>query len=140
LRVLIIDDSEDDATLLLRQLRKCGWDPQHVRVDTAAAMATALDNAAWDVVISDLSMPLFGGFEALALFSTRGIGIPFILLSGMVNDETATAAIKAGASDCLCKQDLKKVGLSVDHHIREFSRRAQPGRLSCLAAMDGFAH
>lgn len=134
LRVLIVDDSEDDATLLLRHLRKCGWEPDHTRVENASAMAAALDNAQWDVVISDLSMPLFGGFEALDLFRKRMLDIPFILLSGMVSDETAARAFKAGASDCLCKQNLKLVGLSVERQMRESAHRTEPGHLSCRRA------
>src|SRR5262245_51273709 len=80
LRVLIADDSEDDVVLLLRALRKAGYEPLYERISSAPAMKAALQGQAWDIVISDYEMPNFGGFEALQILKESGHDLPFILV------------------------------------------------------------
>jgi len=98
LRVLIVEDSEDDALLLVRELERGGYEPTYLRVDTAEAMASALSEETWEVVLSDYEMPAFSGLEALGMLKETGIDIPFILASGAVGEETAVAIMKAGAT------------------------------------------
>src|SRR5207245_1320620 len=92
LRVLIAEASEDDARLLLRELQQAGYQPTYERVDTPAAMATALDRHAWDLVIGDYSMPAFSGPAALALLRARDPDTPFIFVSGTIGEDVAVEA------------------------------------------------
>jgi PAS domain S-box-containing protein len=103
LRVLIVEDSENDALLLLRELKKGGYEPEYVRVETPKAMEQALDASEWDVVISDYRMPRFGALEALAVYKRSGQDAPFIVVSGKVGEEAAVEVIKAGAYDFVSK-------------------------------------
>jgi PAS domain S-box-containing protein len=119
LRVLIVDDSPDDAELIARALRKSGYDVATVRVDTPEAMAEALEREVWDIVISDYSMPRFSGFDALTLLQKGGPDIPFILVSGAVGEDTAVLAMKAGAHDYLMKHSLTRLGPAVTRELRE---------------------
>lgn len=95
LRLLIVEDSEDDALLLERELIKNGYDLECDRVDTPEAMQRALAAKAWDIVISDFVMPRFSGLDALRTLKESGIGIPFIIVSGKIGEETAVEAAKA---------------------------------------------
>src|SRR2546427_762742 len=89
LRVLIAEDSEDDARLLLRELQRAGFDPAYERVDNHGAMQAALDRQAWDLVIGDYSMPAFSGPAALALLHARDLDTPFIFVSGTIGEDVA---------------------------------------------------
>src|SRR5258708_1681439 len=109
LRALIADDSEDDVFFLLRELRKAGYELDYERVSTAPAMKAALERQAWDIVIADYEMPHFGGFEALQLLKESGHDVPFILVSAVVSEETAVAAMKAGAHDFIMKRKLARL-------------------------------
>ena len=105
LRILVIDDSEDDTLLLEREL-KCGeWEIVIFRVDTAEQMNLALENNVWDVVLSDYMIPGFGGMDALHLFKTFNLDIPFILISGKITEEIAVIALQEGAQDFISKQN-----------------------------------
>ena len=95
LRVLIAEDSEDDVLLIVRELKRGGYDPTYERVATAAAMAAALERERWDLVIGDHSMPHFSGTAALALVRGRGLDVPFICVSGTISEEMAVAAMRA---------------------------------------------
>jgi DNA-binding NtrC family response regulator len=103
LRVLIVEDSENDALLLLRELKKGGYEPDYVRVETPEAMEQALAASGWDVVISDYRMPRFGALEALAVYKRSGQEAPFIVVSGKVGEEAAVEVMKAGAYDFVSK-------------------------------------
>src|ERR1700680_5035801 len=103
LRVLFVDDSEKDVFLLLRQLKKGGFEPQHKRVDDAISLQTALQSEEWQIVISDFHMPNFDGLKALQVFKEAGNDIPFILVSATVGEETAVLAMKQGAHDYIMK-------------------------------------
>lgn len=134
LRVLIAEDSEDDARLLLRELQRAGYEPTYERVDTPAAMASALDRHAWDLVIGDYSMPAFSGPAALALLRARDPDTPFIFVSGTIGEDVAVEAMKAGAQDFLTKGNLRRLIPAIqrelrDTEVRRERRRAQTALL-----------
>lgn len=109
LKVLIVEDREDDAQLVLRQLRKAGYEPAHERVQTYREMNKALDKQEWDIVISDYFMPSFGALEALKLLRDKGFAqIPFVIVSGSIGEETAVQAIKKGADNYIFKDNFKR--------------------------------
>ncbi|MBD1878985.1 MULTISPECIES: ATP-binding protein [unclassified Coleofasciculus] len=123
LRVLIVEDLEDDAELLLNELEHGGYEPIYERVDTAAAMNTALDKQHWDIVISDYSMPTFSAPAALTLLKDKGLDLPFIIVSGNIGEDVAVAAMKAGASDYLMKGKLARLIPAVERELREAVER-----------------
>jgi two-component system cell cycle sensor histidine kinase/response regulator CckA len=124
IRLLLVEDSEDDAQLLLRELKRGGYDPAHERVATEATLAAALDRQTWDLVIGDHSMPGFSGIAALVLVRGRGLDVPFICVSGTITEDMAVAAMKAGASDWVSKGQLKRLVPAVDRELREAKGRA----------------
>ena len=123
LRVLIADDSENDVLILLHTLRKAGYELVYERVCTAPAMKAALQRQVWDFVISDYEMPNFGGFEALQLLKDSGHDLPFILVSAVVSEETAVAAMKAGAHDYIMKRKLARLAPAIERELREAQTR-----------------
>ncbi len=129
LRLLIVEDSEDDALLLLRELRRGGYDVAHERVDTATAMMSALYSQKWDLVISDHSMPYFTGIDALHLLRSNGSRVPFIFVSGTIGEETAVTALKDGAQDYLMKTNLKRLVPAVQRELREAEQRQEREQL-----------
>lgn len=133
LRALIADDSENDVLILLHVLRKAGYEPVYERVWTAPAMKAALQRQAWDIVISDYEMPNFGGFEALQLLKESGQDLPFILISAVVSEETAVAAMKAGAHDYIMKRNLARLAPAIERELREAqTRRARKAAEAAL--------
>lgn len=129
LRLLMIEDSEDDAALLLRELGRGGYEVAHQRVDTATAMLDAVEKQKWDLVISDHSMPHFTGVDALHLLRAKGSRIPFIFVSGTIGEETAVSALKDGAQDYLMKTNLKRLVSAVQRELREAEQRLERERL-----------
>ena len=125
LRVLLVEDCEDDALLVLRELRRGGNAVEWARVDQPAAMRSALDTQAWDLIISDYSMPGFSALEALAVLRERDMDVPFIMISGTVGEETAVAAMKAGAADYLTKGNLARLIPAVERELREAGSRRE---------------
>src|SRR5215211_2005734 len=126
LKVLFVEDSEDDTMLLLRRLRKGGYDPIWERVDTPADMEAALDGASWDLVISDHSMPAFSSSAALGLLRRKGfVDLPFIIVSGQIGEDAAVAAMKAGAHDYLMKDDLARLNSAIERELREADVRRE---------------
>lgn len=123
LRVLVVEDSEDDTILLLRELRRGGYDPVHERVDTAAALNAALDRQAWDVIIADYVIPGFGGMEALEIVKKRQIDVPFIMISGKVGEHVAVEVMKAGAHDYITKGNLSRFIPAIRREIRDAVER-----------------
>ena len=123
LNVLIVDDSDDDAMLMIRQLRKGGYDPTWERVETAEAMEAALDRQEWDVILCDYKMPRFSAPAALKLVQDKNSDIPFIIVSGAIGENTAVTAMKSGAHDYLMKDKLAKLVVAIEREIREAKMR-----------------
>src|SRR5438045_7128988 len=97
LRVLVVEDSEDDTALLLRELRRGDYEVTHRRVDSPNSMDAATDRDEWDIVVCDYSMPHFSGMDALRLQRSKNTEVPFIFLSGTIAEEAAIAALKQTA-------------------------------------------
>src|SRR4051812_33612682 len=97
LRTLLVEDSELDAELLLRELRRGGYDVACERVENAEAMNAALDAQAWDLVVSDFTLPTFSAFAALAVVRERQLDVPFIIISGTIGEEAAVEGMRGGA-------------------------------------------
>jgi signal transduction histidine kinase len=129
LSVLIIEDYEDDAALLLRELRRGGYDLTFERVDTAAGMNAALESKEWDLVVCDYSMPHFSGAEALRLLRTRDSEVPFIFLSGTIGEEIAVATLKQGAQDYIMKDNLKRLLPAIQRELHDREQRRERQRL-----------
>jgi two-component system sensor histidine kinase VicK len=106
LRVLIVEDSLEDAFLIVKELSSGGFDVIPERVDSASAMQIALEAQTWDLIISDYSIPGFGGPAALALYQQKDLEIPFIIVSGVIGEDRAVEIIKAGAHNYVSKNHL----------------------------------
>ncbi len=119
IRLLIVEDNEDDALLAVRELRRGGYDVAFERVETAAAMTAALEGRAWDLVIADYSLPQFSGAAALELLKASGRDIPFIIVSGSIGEDLAVSVMKSGASDYMMKGNIKRLVPSVQRELRE---------------------
>src|SRR5258706_4838606 len=109
LRVLIVEDSEDDALLLLRELQRSGYEVEFERVETVEAMQAALTQKTWDLILSDYSLPNFNAPQALEIVKASGLDLPFIIMSGTIGEETAVAALKTGAHDFLVKGNFARL-------------------------------
>jgi two-component system cell cycle sensor histidine kinase/response regulator CckA len=126
LRVLLVEDVEDDALLVLRELRRCGYAPHWERVENAGAMRAALERSIWDVVLSDWSLPQFGALAALAVLKEMRPDVPFIIVSGTIGEETAVTALRAGALDFVVKGNLPRLAPAIQRELTESeSRRAR---------------
>jgi phosphoserine phosphatase RsbU/P len=119
LRVLIVEDSEDDAVLLLRELRRGGYELACERVETSDAMRAALEKQEWDIVISDYILPKFSGLAALAVLRESGLDLPFIIVSGNIGEDIAVGAMKAGAHDYIIKGNLARLVPAVERELRD---------------------
>jgi signal transduction histidine kinase len=128
LRALIVEDSERDAALLVRELRR-GYDLSFERVETPDAMHAALDTQTWDIVLSDYSMPRFSGPAALALVRGRNLDLPFIIISGTVGEETAVTSLRAGAHDFLLKGSLVRLLPAIEREMREAASRLEKRKI-----------
>jgi two-component system, cell cycle sensor histidine kinase and response regulator CckA len=123
LRVLIVEDSEDDLLLLLRELRRGDYTLDYVRVETAIEMQAALDRQAWDIVIADYTLPRFSAPAALELLQQQQQDLPFIIVSGTIGEDAAVAAMRAGAHDYLLKDNLARLLPAVARELREARER-----------------
>ena len=119
LRVLIVEDSENDVELLLRELRKGGYATEYTRVDTEETMRAALMGGSWDIIISDYSMPHFDGISALNVMKQHSKDIPFIIVSANIGEEIAVMAMKAGAHDYIMKGSLARLIPAIDREMKE---------------------
>jgi signal transduction histidine kinase len=125
LRVLFVEDEVDDVDLVVREIRRSGYEPVTRRVETAADMRAALSNEAWDVVISDYSMPTFSGPKAFALMRELSVDLPFIIVSGTVGEDAAVDAMRAGVHDFLLKGQLRRLVAAIEREMREAAMRAE---------------
>jgi PAS domain S-box-containing protein len=130
LRVLIVEDSETDAKLVVHALRHArgGRDIDFTRVEDKAALLTALSKRDWDLVISDWTMPNFAGRDALAAVRTAQPDLPFIMVSGTVGEDSAVEAMRAGAQDYVLKGNLTRLPPVVERELRESKVRASHRR------------
>jgi signal transduction histidine kinase len=119
LRLLLVEDTDDDAELVLMELRRAGYVPEVHRVDSGAAFVAALEAGGWDAIVSDHTIPGYGGLAALADLRTSGHDIPFILVSGTIGEAVAVEAMRAGAQDYVLKQDLTRLPVAIARELRE---------------------
>jgi PAS domain S-box-containing protein len=137
LNLLLIEDTEDDADLLVRQLQRGGYEVAFERVDNAAALQGALDRRGFDLIVSDYNMPSFTGVDALGIVRANDRDTPFIFVSGTMGEETAVAALKAGAQDYFVKGNTARLPAAIDRELREAAerraRRAVEDRLRQLS-------
>ncbi|MBI4516883.1 MAG: response regulator [Deltaproteobacteria bacterium] len=128
LRLLLVEDSEDDCTLLLHQLREAGYQVTCTRVETAAALHAALATGSWDIVITDYSLPQFSGPAALQLVQESGRDLPVIVVSGAIGEEIAVAMMKAGAHDFARKGHLTRLGAAIERELQAAQQRRERRR------------
>lgn len=128
IRLLMIEDSEDDSALLVLLLRQAGYELQSELVDSAANLAKALNNN-WDIIISDHSMPHFSGTEALKMVRAQDPDVPFIFVSGTIGEDVATDAMRNGAQDYVMKTNLKRLIPAVGRELRDSEERRERKRL-----------
>jgi PAS domain S-box-containing protein len=124
-KILVVEDSDDDAQLVVRMLRRGGFDPTYRRVQDIEAVRRAFSEERWDAVLSDFRMPSFTGVEALAVFQSFGLDIPFIFVSGTIGEEVAVEAMKAGASDYVMKQNLARLAPVMERELAQAVIRAK---------------
>ncbi len=125
LRALIVEDSEDDALIIVRELRRNGYTLTFKRVDTRDSMDAALQWQSWDLVIADYSMPHFSAPDALRLLQEKNLDLPFIIVSGSIGEDIAVAAMKAGAHDYLMKGNLARLVPAIERELREAQERSK---------------
>jgi two-component system cell cycle sensor histidine kinase/response regulator CckA len=127
LRVLFVEDSSADVTLLDRELRRAGFDPDGKRVETEADFLAAL-NTLPDIILSDFFMPRFSGLRAAELLRDSDLNIPFILISGTVGEDVAVEAMRNGASDYLLKDRIARLGVAVEQALEQKRLRDERAR------------
>ena len=128
LRVLIVEDSEDDALLILRELRRGGYEPDYERVDNPKATKEALAGSDWDVIISDYRLPRFEAPKALEVAREMGSEVPFIVVSGKIGEDVAVKMMKAGAHDYVMKDNLARLCATVERGLEEAKERRERRR------------
>src|SRR5206468_1460402 len=128
-RVLLIEDSEDDATLVVRALTRGGYDVVSERVDTSHALEAALARQMWDLAVADYTMPHFSGTAALRIVRDHDADMPFIFVSGTIGEDAAVEAMKTGAHDYIMKGNLKRLVPAVERELREASVRRDRRRV-----------
>src|SRR5688572_24778345 len=125
LRILLVEDSEDDARLVLREVRRAGYEVEYERVETADAMRAALSRQPWDLIICDFSLPQFNAPRALELLKESGIDLPFIIVSGTIGEESAVNALKAGAHDFIIKGNFARLIPAIQRELKDAAIRRE---------------
>jgi putative two-component system response regulator len=125
LRVLLIEDSLDDELLIVRELNKAGYDVIHKRVESEAELRLSLEHENWDIVICDFVLPILTPFRAWELANSLSRDIPFVIVSGLVDEEKAIDVLKKGAHDFISKSHLSRLPLTVKREIRQAAQRLQ---------------
>ncbi|GEM_PF-957980 len=123
LRLLLVEDSPDDAELVIRKLSRDGYEPSAARVETEEEFVCALEENKWDIVIADYVLPKFSGPAALEILKKKTLDIPFIIISGTVGEDVAVEMMRAGASDYMMKDSLTRLTLTVKRELREAESR-----------------
>ncbi len=150
LRVLLVEDLEDDALLVIRHLLKHGYQPDYVRVQTRERLVEELTSREWDVVLCDYKMPRFSAPEALQTVQELGLDVPFIVVSGTIGEDIAVECMRAGAADFLSKFNLRRLAPAIAREMRDagerrarrsaesaLGRSAETARKIITASMDG---
>lgn len=119
LQVLIVDDSHNDAELIVRELQQEGFEPNYLRVETLETMKTALEQKTWDVVISNFFMAKFTGLEALKVLQEKELDLPFIIVSDIMSEDIALQAMKAGVHAFFKKKNIKLLVPAIERALRE---------------------
>ena len=128
LRLLHIDDNEDDSVLLRHHLGRAGYSLKWARVETAEQMRAELDRHPWNLVLSDYAMPHFSALEAIAILRERRLEIPFIMVSGAMDEEVAAAVMRAGAHDYVMKGNLTRLGPAIQRELTGAASRRERAR------------
>lgn len=123
LRLLVIEDSEDDAELILREIKRGGYTIDFERVQTKLDMQRALARGPWDIILSDYSMPNFSAMAALGVLKESSLDIPFLVISGTIGEETAVTALKSGAHDFILKGKLARLVPAIERELRDAETR-----------------
>jgi signal transduction histidine kinase len=123
LRVLVVEDSDNDTQLMLGELRRGGYDVEYERVETSSAMQAALSHKVWDIILCDYTMPQFTAMEALMILKESGLDLPFIVISGTIGEETAVTTLKAGAHDFILKGRLARLIPAIQRELRDAKTR-----------------
>ena len=119
LRVLMVEDSDGDVQLMIRTLKKAGYEPAYQQVETAESMRNALEKEPWDVILCDYQMPQFTGQDAIALLKETGMETPLIIVSGIIGEETAVECMRSGALDYIMKGNLARLIPAIERELRE---------------------
>ena len=128
LRVLMIEDSENDVLLMVRELKKGGYNPIYERIETAAALKKALQDKDWDIILCDYKMPQFSAPSAIALIKEFNIDTPCIVISGTIGEDTAVECMRLGAHDYLMKGKLSRLCPAIDRELKEAKARINQKR------------
>ena len=129
LRVLIVEDSEGDCQLIMRELRRGGYEPEFRRVDDADHFAAALAAGGWDIVLSDYHLPGYSGLTAIHTLRQSGSDVPCIIVSGAIGEDAAVSALRDGADDYVMKDRLARLPLAVEQHLAEAAARRERRRM-----------
>jgi PAS domain S-box-containing protein len=123
LRAIIIEDSPDDALLVVREIERAGYTIQAQRVQTAEELRDALAQGTWDLVLADYSLPHFSATEGLAILKEAGLDVPFIIVSSCIGEEVAVQLMKDGANDYVMKDHLSRLGPAVQRELHDAEER-----------------
>ena len=123
LRPLIVEDSEDDTQVMLRELRRGGYEVEYQRVETRPTMEEALSRGTWDIILCDYTLPRFSAADALLTLQHSGLDLPFIVISGTIEEESAVGMLKAGAHDFVTKGRLARLLPAIERELREADTR-----------------
>ena len=140
LRVLIVEDSEDDELLIIRELKKGGYNPVYERVETAAALKKALKEKQWDIILCDYSLPKFNAPSAIAILKEANIEIPLIIVSGTIGENVAIECMRLGAQDYTMKGNLSRLCPAIareleDAKVRNKQQQAESEREAALKSL-----
>ena len=123
LRALIVEDSEDDTQVLLRELRRGGYEVEYERVETRAAMEQALVRRTWDLILCDYTLPRFSAWDALKALRQSGLDLPFIVISGTIEEESAVEMLKTGAHDFIVKNRMARLLPAIERGLKDAANR-----------------
>lgn len=123
LHALVVEDSEEDTRLLVRELKHGNYEVTYERVETAETLRQALTRETWDIILCDFAFPRFSGQEALRIVKESGLDLPFIYVSGTIGEDVAVEAMKAGAHDYVMKNNLARLVPAVERELRDAGER-----------------